>query len=107
GEDESAMSAQTIGEAEIRSRLDRLKAIACYLRLKTMTSNSHKDTVRSSFTVQAQRFADPQLTLSNPQYLQWILNALALRQDMTVVDFACGTGIMARAIAPFVKEVIG
>ena len=35
------------------------------------------------------------------------MKALPLTQDMTVVDFACGTGIVGRAIAPFVKEVIG
>ncbi len=72
-----------------------------------MKNDNHNDAVRSSFTMQAQGFADARLTLSNQQYIQWIMKALPLRQDMTVVDFACGTGIMGRAIAPFVKEVIG
>jgi ubiquinone/menaquinone biosynthesis C-methylase UbiE len=72
-----------------------------------MKPDTHNDTIRSSFSTQAQNFADSQLTLSNQQYIQWILNSLPMNQEKTTVDFACGTGIMARSIAPFVKEVIG
>ena len=72
-----------------------------------MKLDNHNDAVRASFTTQARGFVDPQLTLSSQQYIQWILNALPLDKGMTAVDIACGTGIMARSIAPFVKEVIG
>jgi predicted TPR repeat methyltransferase len=72
-----------------------------------MRGKAHKDTIRSLLAKQAQKFGNPQLTLSNQQYIGCILDATPLSREQIVVDFACGTGIMARAIAPFVKRVIG
>src|SRR5581483_8500420 len=67
----------------------------------------HNETVKSSFTQQARNFSDAKLTLSSEQYIRWIIEKLPLDGTMTVIDFACGTGILSRAIAPLVKEVIG
>lgn len=71
-----------------------------------MEPNGHRELVRSSFAQQAQSFDDRQLTLSNDQYIHWILRRIPLDPTKTALDFACGTGIMARAIAPRVQHVI-
>src|SRR5215469_14234540 len=67
----------------------------------------HKDELKASFTTQAPRFSSPLLTLSNQQYIQWIVERLRLNKQMRVLDVACGTGIVSRALAPFVESITG
>jgi len=68
---------------------------------------NHQDEVTASFTKQAPRFSSLLLTLSNQQHIQWIVDRLRLNQEMRVLDVACGTGIISRALAPFVQSVTG
>jgi ubiquinone/menaquinone biosynthesis C-methylase UbiE len=69
--------------------------------------SNHKDEVKASFTKQAPRFSSPLLSLSNQQYIQWIVERLRLDKQMRVLDVACGTGIISRALAPFVQSMTG
>jgi ubiquinone/menaquinone biosynthesis C-methylase UbiE len=69
--------------------------------------NNQQDRIRASFTTQASGFSDPGLTLSNQKYIKWMTDSLPLKPEMNVLDLACGTGIMSRALAPFVRSVIG
>lgn len=68
---------------------------------------NYKDRVKSSFTKQAPRLSNPLLTLSNQQYIKWIVDNLSLNKQMCVLDVACRTGIMSRALAPFVHVMFG
>lgn len=68
---------------------------------------NQQDRIRASFTTQAPSFSDPRLTLSDQNYIKWITDSLPLNPEMSVLDVACGTGIMSRAVAPFVRSVIG
>lgn len=68
---------------------------------------NQQDKIRASFTTQASRFSDPRLTLSSQQYIKWMIESLPLHPETSVLDVACGTGIMSRALAPFVRSVIG
>jgi ubiquinone/menaquinone biosynthesis C-methylase UbiE len=67
----------------------------------------HKEEVKASFTKQARRFSSPLLTLSNQEYIRWIVERLRLNKQMSVLDVACGTGIVSRALAPLVESVTG
>lgn len=68
---------------------------------------NQQDKIRDSFTTQASGFSDPRLTLSNQKYIDWMITGLPLQPETNVLDLACGTGIMSRALAPFVRSVIG
>jgi len=70
-------------------------------------NQNQRDKIRASFTIQAHRFSDPRLTLSNQKYIKWMIDSLPLHSEASVLDVACGTGIMSRALAPFVRSVIG
>lgn len=67
---------------------------------------AHNEIIRKEFAKQAEKFGEKGLTLSSAEYLQWMLNFLALQSDFRVLDVATGTGHLCRAIAPHVKEVI-
>jgi ubiquinone/menaquinone biosynthesis C-methylase UbiE len=64
------------------------------------------EVVRREFGRQASRFGGPGLTLSNRDYLQWIVSQLELSSDAEVLDVAAGTGHLSRAIAPHVRRVV-
>jgi ubiquinone/menaquinone biosynthesis C-methylase UbiE len=67
----------------------------------------HQDEVKASFTKQAPHFSSPLLTLSNQEYIRWVVERLRLNRQMRVLDVACGTGIVSRALAPLVESVTG
>jgi ubiquinone/menaquinone biosynthesis C-methylase UbiE len=67
----------------------------------------HVEKIRRAFGKQASAFEDQKLSLKSEKYIQWILDSLPLSPDLSVIDVACGTGIMARAIAPYVSSVVG
>jgi SAM-dependent methyltransferase len=67
----------------------------------------HNQVIRQEFTRQAPGFGDPGLTLSSQEILNWIVGALPLQEEFRVLDVAAGTGILSRAIAPHVREVVG
>jgi ubiquinone/menaquinone biosynthesis C-methylase UbiE len=66
----------------------------------------HNQTVTNEFKKQAKNFSNKNLTLNKEEYIQWIIKSLQLREDMKVLDVAAGTGILSRAIAPFVDKVV-
>src|SRR5262245_49570990 len=66
----------------------------------------HTDVVQREFNKQAARFESKGLTLSNSAYLQWVIENLNLQSHWTVLDVAAGTGILSRALAPHVKQVV-
>ena len=67
---------------------------------------SHDETVRREFARQAGRIATAGLTLSSQEYLAWMVGQLPLESGFRVLDVAGGTGHLARAIAPHVREVV-
>jgi ubiquinone/menaquinone biosynthesis C-methylase UbiE len=64
------------------------------------------EVVRREFRQQAPRFGAPGLTLSNREYLQWMVDQLDLQPHFEVLDVAAGTGHLSRAIAPHVRRVV-
>jgi ubiquinone/menaquinone biosynthesis C-methylase UbiE len=72
----------------------------------SMQETQH-DVVRREFGQQAARFGEQGLTLSNQAYLQWMVEHLDLQPHFEVLDVAAGTGHLSRAIAPYVKRVVG
>ena len=67
----------------------------------------HNKIIRKEFTKQAEKFGEKGLTLSSEEYLNWMVNFLPLQSNFQVLDVATGTGHLCRAIAPYVREVIG
>jgi len=72
----------------------------------SMQQTQH-DVIRREFAQQAARFGEQGLTLSNQAYLQWIVEQLDLQAHFEVLDVAAGTGHLSRAIAPYVRRVVG
>jgi ubiquinone/menaquinone biosynthesis C-methylase UbiE len=70
-----------------------------------MTDRQHR-TVKEQFSRQAHAFDQIGLTLSNRDYLTWMVDVLGFRSHDTVLDVATGTGHLARAIAPRVRRII-
>jgi ubiquinone/menaquinone biosynthesis C-methylase UbiE len=64
------------------------------------------DVVRREFAQQAARFGEQGLTLSNQDYLQWMVEQLYLQPHFEVLDVAAGTGHLSRAVAPHVQRVV-
>jgi SAM-dependent methyltransferase len=64
------------------------------------------EVVRREFGRQAARFGEPGLTLSNRDYLQWMVGQLPLQPHLAVLDVAAGTGHLSRAMAPHVARVV-
>jgi len=64
------------------------------------------EVVRREFRQQAARFGGPGLTLSNRDYLAWMVDQLDLRPSFEVLDVAAGTGHLSRTIAPHVQRVV-
>jgi ubiquinone/menaquinone biosynthesis C-methylase UbiE len=67
---------------------------------------SQHEVVRREFRQQAARFDGPGLTLSNQDYLAWMVDQLDLQSHFDVLDVAAGTGHLSRAIAPHVQRVV-
>lgn len=67
---------------------------------------SHGEIVRREFAKQAAGFNAAGLTLSRPDYLDWIVSRLPLTPHLLVLDVAAGTGHLGRSIAPHVRSVV-
>jgi SAM-dependent methyltransferase len=67
---------------------------------------SQHDVIRREFGRQAAHFGEQGLTLSNQDYLQWMVDQLSLQPHFEVLDVAAGTGHLSRAIAPHVTRVM-
>ena len=68
-------------------------------------SKNHERKIKEQFSRQASGFSNELLTLNQEDLLTWILDSLDLKNDMSVLDVAGGTGILSRSIAPFVNDV--
>ena len=66
----------------------------------------HNEVIRREFSKQATGFGDKGLTLSRQDILDWIVDTLPLQKNFRVLDVAAGTGLLSRAIAPHVTEVV-
>lgn len=66
----------------------------------------HDSLIIKEFTKQAKDFANEKLSMNNQNYIHWIVQSLNLNKQMIVLDVAAGTGILSRAIAPYVERVI-
>lgn len=70
-----------------------------------MINDTHDDTIRRAFRKQAGGFADPQLTLANRAYMEWMLDHLDIQPQFVALDVATGTGHLARALAERLHRV--
>ncbi|PYM16880.1 MAG: methyltransferase type 11 [Candidatus Rokuibacteriota bacterium] len=68
-------------------------------------TTDHRDTIRREFGKQAAHFGEAGLTLSNEEYLSWMVGALGAEPHWRVLDVAAGTGHLSRALAPRVAHV--
>ena len=62
----------------------------------------HHDAIRAEFKKQAANWARDEIS---PQLL-WVVEHLRLQLDFAVLDVAAGSGLLSRAIAPYVKSVV-
>ncbi len=67
---------------------------------------NHREIVAREFGKQAHRIGDPDHTVASPVHLGWMVENLDLESHWAVLDVAAGTGLLGRAIAPYVKHVI-
>lgn len=67
---------------------------------------SHLDLIRRAFADQATRFDASGTTLTSAEYLAWMVACLPLTAGQRVLDVAAGTGLLARALAPRVAQVV-
>ena len=66
----------------------------------------HDETVIAEFTGQAASF-NGAAVINAPDILERLVQVAQPRPDQRWLDAACGTGVVARALAPRVREVIG
>jgi len=66
----------------------------------------HAARLRASFTAQADTFEEPALNAAFTSALTWIVDAAQPRTEDRCLDLASGTGLVGRALAPHVAEVI-
>ena len=70
------------------------------------SNTDHNAITRESFCQQAAKFDDPRLTLSNPQHLDWMIDAISPRGADVILDVASGTGHLAFALARKARRVV-
>src|SRR5271170_1777235 len=73
---------------------------------RSMTDTTHQDLIRDQFTRQAVVF-NTAAPVANRDALQMIVDAAEPGPDDTVLDVACGGGLVARAFAPQVRYATG
>ena len=66
----------------------------------------HHRLVEQQFARQAPGFGQEGLTLTNRDYLSWMVDTLDPDPHDAVLDVAAGTGHLGRAIAPRVRSVV-
>jgi len=69
-------------------------------------TEDHREVIRREFGRQAPRIGDRSHTVASPVHLEWMVENLDLQSHFTVLDVAAGTGLLGRAIAPYVKQVV-
>jgi len=71
-----------------------------------MSETAHQDLILDQFTRQAVVF-NAAVPVANADALQLIVDSAAPGPDDTVLDVACGGGLVARAFAPHVRHATG
>src|SRR5580692_1732688 len=71
-----------------------------------MTDSAHDELIRDQFTRQSQVF-NAAAPIANEDQLKLIVDAASPGRDDTVLDVACGGGLVARAFAPLVHHATG
>src|SRR5215469_9819956 len=71
-----------------------------------MSDTAHQDLILDQFTRQATVF-NTAAPIANADALQLIVDAASPGPDDTVLDVACGGGLVARAFAPHVGRATG
>jgi ubiquinone/menaquinone biosynthesis C-methylase UbiE len=71
-----------------------------------MSDLTHDDAIRDQFTRQARAF-NAAAPIADEKALQMIVDAAGAGSDDTVLDVACGGGLVARAFAPHVRHATG
>jgi SAM-dependent methyltransferase len=71
-----------------------------------MTDLAHQDLIRDQFTRQSQVF-NAATPIANEDQLKLIVDAARPGPGDTVLDIACGGGLVARAFAPHVRHATG
>jgi ubiquinone/menaquinone biosynthesis C-methylase UbiE len=66
----------------------------------------HDQVVQREFRKQANSFEDPSYQFRDRQLMGWILENVPIKPGSLVLDVAAGTGHIARAIAPQVRQVV-
>ncbi|AZS15431.1 class I SAM-dependent methyltransferase [Paenibacillus lutimineralis] len=66
----------------------------------------HNNLIVKEFKKQAKDFSNQTLSMNNQDYIKWMIRSLQLNKQMKVLDVAAGTGILSRAIAPYVDRVV-
>ena len=72
----------------------------------TQEGTEHNRIVREQFSAQAAGFERHVLQPGSSHIMGWILDNLELQPHYRVLDVAAGTGLVARAVAPLVQEVV-
>ena len=72
----------------------------------TQEETDHSEIVRQQFSNQASGFERHVLQPGSAHIMDWILDNLELQSHFRALDVAAGTGLVARAIAPSVREVV-
>ncbi len=71
-----------------------------------MAVSDFSKVINDSFSRQAENFESDRMQFSNQDYLSHIVKQIAPQGNETVLDVAAGTGLCARALAPFVQEAV-
>jgi SAM-dependent methyltransferase len=66
----------------------------------------HDETIRASFTQQAQAFESDRFIGKLVSEAEWVLGGLVVGPDLLALDVAAGTGHAARGLAPHVRSVV-
>jgi ubiquinone/menaquinone biosynthesis C-methylase UbiE len=71
-----------------------------------MNATAHDDLIRDQFTRQARAF-NHAAPIANEAALKMVIDAATPGPEDTVLDVACGGGLVARAFAPHVRQATG
>ena len=66
----------------------------------------NREQILDRFSRQADRFDRMGRSVARKDYVQWAASLIESRPDAVALDVAGGTGLMARAVAPRVKQVV-
>src|SRR5699024_7462475 len=66
---------------------------------------NHNEKIIHQYKKQAYGFSNKNLSLNNNQHIRWVLSSIFLDKSFSVLDVAAGTGIISRAVSPFVSKV--